>query len=58
MIVKPNCVPCQYSKAYYAETLLIDNGEFLTLFVGHKTPTEWLYEIFGVNDYQELRTNV
>ena len=58
MIVKPNLIPCQYSKTYYAETLLIDNGEFLTLFVGHKTPTEWLYEIFGVNDYQELRTAV
>ena len=58
MIVKPDCVPCQYTKSYYAETLLIDNGEFLTLFVGHKTPTDWLNEIFGVADYQELRTVV
>ena len=51
LMVKPMAVPCQYVKSFFAETLLIDNGEYLTILVGHKTKTEFLAEIFGVEDY-------
>ena len=50
-------VPCQYIQAYRKETLLIDNGEFLTLLVGHETPSEFLNDVFGVEDYGTLRAS-
>ena len=55
--MKPMAVPCQFIKAYTKETLLIDNGEYLTIMVGHETPTTFLNEVFGVDDYSTLRAS-
>lgn len=57
LLVKPVAQPCRFTKAFYTETLLIDNGEYLTLMVGHETPTEFLSEVFGVEDYGQLRAS-
>ena len=37
--------------ANFKEALLIDNGEYLTILIGHKTSNEFLYDIFGAQDY-------
>lgn len=49
--------PCRFIPAFHGETLLIDDGEYLTIMVGHETPTEFFSEVFGVGGYGELRAS-
>jgi hypothetical protein len=37
LIVKPMAQPCKQSKQQHYETFVIDNGEWITLFVGAQT---------------------
>lgn len=36
-------------------TQLIDNGDYITLLVGHLTRKEFINEVFGVESIAELR---
>ena len=52
--MKPHMLPCRGSKLSHYEAFIIDNGEFLTLLIGQQCPSEFLYDIFGVETTTEL----
>ena len=47
-------LPCRGSKLSHYEAFIIDNGEYLTLLIGSQCPSEFLFDIFGVDTTAEV----
>jgi hypothetical protein len=55
VIVKPQLVSCKTTPKQAYQAQIIDNGEFITLLLGHHTDPQFLNDIFGVTSISELR---
>jgi len=45
VLVKPKIIPGEYKKISNASAYLMDNGEYLNLFIGHKIPEHFAYSV-------------
>jgi protein transport protein SEC24 len=54
-LVKPQTIACKQNPKQNYMAQLIDNGDTLTLLIGHLVPKDFLNEVFGVDSTTELR---
>ena len=45
VLCKPKVIPGEYKKISSASAYLMDNGEYINLFIGHKIPQEFAYQV-------------
>lgn len=57
-IVKPKVLTASFEKIQREEAYILDNGEFINFFVCSMVPDEFVQQVFGYNDFQELAHNI
>ena len=46
-IIKPKCLPARLDKITEKDAYIMDNGEYINLFISTQAPTDFIYEVFN-----------
>lgn len=56
-MTKPNCYPASLEKLDSKNAYILDNGDYLYLYLGNQVSDTFIYNVFGYANFSDLKFN-